>query len=82
MYFEITTPAWEAMLKELRALPIVRGLDLVKSMQEIYGKRIIIMGGGAQVWQVAIPGISTSLESVLVRAFSWQLVQVKPSWAW
>ncbi len=57
VYFEVTTPAWEAMLAELRALPIVRALDPVKSMQEIYGKRIIIMGGGAQVGQVAMGAI-------------------------
>jgi energy-converting hydrogenase B subunit Q len=55
--FEVTTPAWEAMLQELRSLPIVRTLDPVKSMQEIYGKRVIIMGGGAQVAQVAIGAI-------------------------
>jgi energy-converting hydrogenase B subunit Q len=57
VYFEVTTPDWEAMLEELRALPIVRALDSVKSMQEIYGKRIIIMGGGAQVGQVAMGAI-------------------------
>jgi energy-converting hydrogenase B subunit Q len=57
VYFEVTTPAWEAMLEELRALEIVRGLDPVKSMQEIYGKRIIVMGGGAQVGQVAMGAI-------------------------
>jgi energy-converting hydrogenase B subunit Q len=57
VYFEVTTPSWDGMLKELRALAIVRGVDLVKSMQEIYGKRIIIMGGGAQVGQVAIGAI-------------------------
>jgi energy-converting hydrogenase B subunit Q len=57
VYFEVTTPDWEAMLEELRTLPIVRRLDLVKSMQEIYGKRIIIMGGGAQVGQVAMGAI-------------------------
>jgi energy-converting hydrogenase B subunit Q len=57
VYFEVTTPAWEAMLEELRALAIVRALDTVKSMQEIYGKRIIIMGGGAQVGQVALGAI-------------------------
>jgi energy-converting hydrogenase B subunit Q len=57
VYFEVTTPAWEEMLAGLRALPIVRSLDLVKSMQEIYGKRIIIMGGGAQVGQVALGAI-------------------------
>jgi energy-converting hydrogenase B subunit Q len=57
VYFEVTTPQWEAMLAQLRGLPIVRGVDLVKSMQEIYGKRIIIMGGGAQVGQVAMGAI-------------------------
>jgi energy-converting hydrogenase B subunit Q len=57
VYFEVTAPAWEPMLTDLRALPIVRGVDLVKSMQEIYGKRIIVMGGGAQVGQVAMGAI-------------------------
>jgi energy-converting hydrogenase B subunit Q len=45
------------MLADLRALPIVRGAVLVKSMAEIYGKRIIVMGGGAQVGQVAMGAI-------------------------
>ena len=31
---------------------------MVKTLQRIYGKRIIIMGGGAQVGQVAIGAIS------------------------
>src|SRR5437764_7967202 len=46
------------MLEDLRALSIVRRLDPVKSMEQIYGKRIIIVGGGAQVGQVAIGAIS------------------------
>jgi energy-converting hydrogenase B subunit Q len=57
VYFEITTSAWETMMEELRSLPIVRAIELVKSMERIYGKRIIIMGGGAQVAQVAIGAI-------------------------
>lgn len=57
VYFEVTAPAWEPMLRDLRALPIVRTLDVVKSMEQIYGKRIIIMGGGAQVGQVALGAI-------------------------
>ncbi|HEX4137316.1 MAG TPA: DUF5612 domain-containing protein [Bryobacteraceae bacterium] len=57
VYFEVTTPALEATLKDLRALPIVRRVELVKSMQEIYGKRVIVMGGGAQVGQVAVGAI-------------------------
>src|SRR5579863_2183305 len=52
IYFEVITTAWESMLAGLRALPIVRRVDLVKSMQEVFGKRVIIMGGGAQVGQV------------------------------
>ena len=59
IYFEITmleTP--EALVEELRALPVVREVGLVKTLQAIYGKRIIIMGGGAQVGQVAIGAIS------------------------
>jgi energy-converting hydrogenase B subunit Q len=59
IYFEITTPeAPEALVEELRALPVVREVGLVKTLQAIYGKRIIIMGGGAQVGQVAIGAIS------------------------
>lgn len=57
VYFEVTTPYWDSMMSGLRALEIVRQVDLVKSMQEIYGKRIIIMGGGAQVGQVAVGAI-------------------------
>jgi energy-converting hydrogenase B subunit Q len=59
VYFEID-PAGEAgpLLDELRALPVVRRLEVVETFQRIYGKRIIIMGGGAQVGQVAIGAIS------------------------
>lgn len=58
-YFEVEIPAGpDAMLDELRALPVVSEVRIVNSMQKIYGKRIIIMGGGAQVGQVAIGAIS------------------------
>ena len=57
VYFEVATEAWEQMLTDLRELPIVRRVDSLKSMEQIYGKRIIIMGGGAQVAQVAIGAI-------------------------
>ena len=33
----------------MRELPVVKRADPVKSMEQIYGKRVIIMGGGAQV---------------------------------
>jgi energy-converting hydrogenase B subunit Q len=47
-----------AVMDSLRALPIVREATLMTSLQMIYGKRVIIMGGGAQVGQVAIGAIS------------------------
>jgi energy-converting hydrogenase B subunit Q len=59
VYFEIEMPNDpSATLDELRALPMVRSLDRVATLQMIYGKRVIIMGGGAQVGQVAIGAIS------------------------
>jgi energy-converting hydrogenase B subunit Q len=57
VYFEVKTSAWEQMLVDLRELPVVRRADPLKSMEQIYGKRVIIMGGGAQVAQVAIGAI-------------------------
>jgi energy-converting hydrogenase B subunit Q len=59
IYFEIEMPDGRgALVDDVRALPIVRQVDVVESLQRIYGKRIIIMGGGAQVGQVAIGAIS------------------------
>ncbi len=58
-YFEINLPgSVDPMIEGLRALPIVRRVEIVKTLQTIYGKRIIIMGGGAQVGQVAIGAVS------------------------
>ena len=59
VYFEIDLPDDPApLLDELRALGVVRDVQRVESMRAIYGKRVIIMGGGAQVGQVAIGAIS------------------------
>jgi energy-converting hydrogenase B subunit Q len=58
-YFEVVLPGTpDALLNDLQQLPIVRSVELVKTLQKIYGKRIIIMGGGAQVGQVAIGAVS------------------------
>jgi energy-converting hydrogenase B subunit Q len=46
-----------AMVEELRQLPMVRHAAQVDTMEKIYGKRIIIVGGGAQVGQVALGAI-------------------------
>jgi len=59
IYFEIALPGGAAELAaDLRALVIVRKVEVVETLQKIYGKRIIIMGGGAQVGQVAIGAVS------------------------
>jgi energy-converting hydrogenase B subunit Q len=59
VYFELAAPPdVDRMLDELRALPSVRSLERVNTLQTVYGKRVIIMGGGAQVGQVAIGAIS------------------------
>ncbi len=55
---ELPQPDSEIVLSELAALPSVLEVEQVRSMEKIYGKRIIIMGGGAQVAQVAIGAIS------------------------
>ncbi len=63
-YFEVALPEAAGaggiaqLTESLAALPIVRRVEPVKTLQAIYGKRIIIMGGGAQVGQVAIGAIS------------------------
>jgi len=59
VYFEIELPgAADALLSELRALDVALEVQLVASFDRVYGKRIIIVGGGAQVGQVAIGAIS------------------------
>jgi energy-converting hydrogenase B subunit Q len=58
-YFEIVMPGPpDALIEDLKKLSIVHHVELVKTFQKIYGKRIIIMGGGAQVGQVSIGAIS------------------------
>lgn len=59
VYFEVDLDAGAGpLVAEMTALPIVRQVQVVGTLQAIYGKRIIIMGGGAQVGQVAIGAIS------------------------
>jgi energy-converting hydrogenase B subunit Q len=59
IYFEVDLPgAVDSLVQDMRALAVVRTVTLVQSLQKIYGKRIIIMGGGAQVGQVALGAIS------------------------
>jgi len=48
----------EALLAELEALESVHSVLRVPSFQQVFGKRVIIMGGGAQVGMVAQGAIS------------------------
>ena len=57
--FEVLIPGdIEALVEDLRALAVVKTALVMRSLLKIYGKRIIIVGGGAQVGQVAIGAIS------------------------
>jgi energy-converting hydrogenase B subunit Q len=59
IYLEIDLPEDAApLVDELRSLAPVRDVVRVATLRTIYGKRVIIMGGGAQVGQVAIGAIS------------------------
>src|SRR5580704_8073412 len=58
-YFELDVlGGGAALIEDLSKLSIVRRVTQVKTFQTVFGKRIIIIGGGAQVEQVAIGAIS------------------------
>lgn len=48
----------EAFLADMQALDVVDTVERMPSMYEVYGKRIIVVGGGAQVGQVAVGAIA------------------------
>jgi energy-converting hydrogenase B subunit Q len=59
VYFEVELPGTpDALVSDLRGLEAVLAIEIVETFQRVYGKRVIIMGGGAQVGQVAIGAIS------------------------
>ena len=59
VYFELDLPVSpDRLIQDLAGLDVVQSVTQVQSLQRIYGKRIIIMGGGAQVGQVALGAIS------------------------
>ena len=59
LYLEVSpVPTLARLVDELRALSVVRSVEVTPSMLAIYGKRVIIIGGGAQVGQVAVGAIS------------------------
>ena len=59
IFFECELPnAIEPVIERLRTVDGVKHVASAPSMSLIYGKRIIIMGGGAQVGQVALGAIA------------------------
>ena len=58
LLLEVTVPDASALLAALEAAEVVQAVERVASFQHVFGKRVIIMGGGAQVGQVAIGAIS------------------------
>jgi energy-converting hydrogenase B subunit Q len=69
-YFEIDVMDGAATVEDLAKLPIVGRATQVKTFQTVFGKRIIIMGGGAQVGQVAAGAISEAARHSVVAGFS------------
>ena len=59
VYFELDlSGSSDALMADFRELSVVQSVERVQTLQKIYGKRIIITGGGAQVGQVALGAIT------------------------
>ena len=43
----------DGLLQDLRSLPVVIEATLIPALRRVFGKRVIVMGGGAQVGMVA-----------------------------
>jgi len=55
---EVEGLAEEALVAVLGALDVVTTVRLTRALERIFGKRIIVIGGGAQVAQVALGAVS------------------------
>ena len=60
VYFEFTLdePSAPVPIQRLKEMPGVDAVEVTTPLARIYGKRVIVMGGGAQVGQVALGAIS------------------------
>jgi energy-converting hydrogenase B subunit Q len=59
IYFELeSVAAPDTLINDLKALPIVRAVERAPSFAKVYGKRIIVIGGGAQVGQVVVGAVA------------------------
>jgi energy-converting hydrogenase B subunit Q len=58
-YFELeNVAAPDELIGDLESLPIVWTVEQAPSFQKVYGKRIIVVGGGAQVGQVVVGAVA------------------------
>ncbi|MGH2518283.1 MAG: DUF5612 domain-containing protein [Chloroflexota bacterium] len=58
-YFElINVTGADALLADVRQLPCVREVQMTPSFDKVFGKRIIVIGGGAQVGYVVMGAVS------------------------
>ncbi len=59
VFFEVSgVESLDPIIEELRVLPAVVTVSERRTLKKIFGKRIIIIGGGAQVGQVAAGAVS------------------------
>ncbi len=58
LLLEVVVPDAAALLAALEAAEPVQHVERVATFQHVFGKRVIIMGGGAQVGQVAIGAVA------------------------
>ncbi|MDP2349576.1 MAG: DUF5612 domain-containing protein [Chloroflexota bacterium] len=55
---EVEDAEEQALVAALEPLPEVLSLHLTRALAKVFGKRVIIMGGGAQVAQVALGAVT------------------------
>ena len=59
VYFELEDVADPAgLVRDIESLEIVRTVERAPSFGKVYGKRIIVVGGGAQVGQVVVGAVA------------------------
>src|SRR5205814_5447765 len=58
----------DALIGDLERLDVVNSVERVPSMLEVFGKRIIVIGGGAQVGQVAMTMMRLPKTSSMLRS--------------
>jgi len=61
VYFELEGVAGggaDALVGDVGSLPMVREIERAPSFRKVYGKRIIVVGGGAQVGQVVVGAVA------------------------